>query len=109
MALDSGKHIEKDIDGTRCKLIEKDISQERMEFLKGILEFNGYVVKVEEGKRKTEEDPILYVIGVTDVVFNAVLAVYQMKLKLPDGRFVSPAYWKQKSKDTNMQYYDDLG
>lgn len=107
MALNSGKHIEKDIDGTRCKLIEKDISQERMEFLKGILEFNGYEVKVEEGKKKNEDDPTTYTIGVTDVVFNAVLAVYQMKLKLPDGRYVSPAYWKQKSPDTNIHYYNE--
>ena len=109
MALDSGKHVEKDVDGFRCKVIETDISEERLNFLKEILEFNGYEVKYEEGKKKKPEDPTTYVIGVTDIVFNPVLAVYQMKLKLPDGHFVSPAYWKQVSKKTKMQYYEEKG
>lgn len=109
MALDSGKHIEKDVDGVRCKIIEKDISQERVDFLKDILEFNGYEVKVEEGKKKNEDDPSKFTLGVTDIVFNPVLAVYQMKLKLPNGHYVSPAYWKQVSKKTGMQYYEEKG
>ena len=109
MALGSGKHVEKDVDGVRCKIIEKDISQDRVDFLKDILEFNGYEVKVEEGKKKNEDDPTLFTLGVTDVVFNAVLAVYRMQLKLPNGTIVSPAYWKQESKHTNMQYYEEKG
>ena len=109
MALDSGKHTEKDVDGVRCKIIETGITKERVEFLKDILEYNGYEVKIEEGKKKKPEDPTVYVIGVTDVIFNAVLAVYQMKLLLPDGRICSPAYWKQASKDTKMQYYEEKG
>lgn len=107
MALDSGKHIEKDVDGVRCKIIETGITHERVEFLKEILEFNGYEVKVEEGKKKKPEDPTVYTIGVTDIVFNPVLAVYQQKIILPDGRICSPAYWKQVSKKTNMQYYEE--
>jgi len=109
MALDSGKHTEKDVDGVRCKIIETGISKERVEFLKDILEFNGYETKVEEGKKKKPEDPTVYVLGVTDIVFNPVLAVYRMILKLPNGHIVSPAYWKQESKNTGMQYYEEKG
>ncbi len=109
MALGSGKHTEKDVDGVRCKIIETGITEERVKFLKDILEFNGLEVKVEEGKKKKPEDPTVYTLGVTDITFNAVLAVYRMVLKLPDGRIVSPAYWKQESKETNMQYYEEKG
>ena len=107
MALDSGKHTEKDVDGVRCKIIEKDIPKERVDFLKEILEHNGYEVKVEEGKKKNEDDPSKFTLGVTDIIFNAVLAVYQQKIILPDGRICSPAYWKQVSKKTTMQYYEE--
>jgi hypothetical protein len=109
MSLESGKHTEKDLAGVRCKIVETGITEERLKFLKEILEFNGYEVISAEDKKKKPEDPTLFSIGVTDVVFNAVLAVYQMKLLLPDGRIVSPAYWKQVSKDTKMQYYDEKG
>ena len=107
MALDSGKHTEKDVDGVRCKIIETGLSKDRLEFLKEILEFNGYETKVEEGKKKKPEDPTVYVLGVTDITFNAVLAVYRMVLKLPNGRIVSPAYWKQVSNQTSLQYYEE--
>ena len=109
MALDSGKHVEKDVDGVRCKIVETGIPQERVDFLKGILEFNGYEVKTEEEKKKSPEDPTFFTLGVTDILFNPVLAVYQMKLILPDGRIVSPAYWKQVTKDTKRQYYEEKG
>jgi hypothetical protein len=109
MALDSGKHVEKDVDGVRCKVVETGLTQERVDFLRGILEFNGYEVKIEEEKKKSPEDPTLFTLGVTDILFNPVLAVYQMKLILPDGRIVSPAYWKQVTKDTKRQYYEEKG
>lgn len=107
MALDSGKHVEKDVDGVRCKIVETDLSEERVKFLTEILEFNGFEVKVEEGKKKKPEDPTTFVLGVTDIVFNPVLAVYRMTLKLPNGHFVSPAYWKQVSKETKIHYYEE--
>ncbi len=106
MALDSGKHTEKDINETRCKVVEKGVSKERTDFLKDLLEFNGFTVQIEEEKRKTEEDPITYIIGVTDITFNPVLAVYKFMLKTKDGRKVSPAYYNQISDDTRPEYYE---
>ena len=90
MALNQGKHIIEALDGVRCTLVESGISAERADFLKNLLEFNGYQVKVvpngEEGNFK---------LGVTDVVFHAVIEVYKRKLKTPNGRIVTPAYWLQ--------------
>lgn len=106
MALDSGKHTEKDISEVRCKVLEKGVQKERVDFLKDLLEHNGYEVIFDEEKRKSEEDPITYIIGVTDITFNPVLAVYKFLLKTKDGRNVSPAFYNQISDDTRPEYYE---
>ena len=62
-------------------------------------------MKIAEEKKETEETPDLYTIGVTDLVFNPVIAVYELKLKAPDGKRVSPAYWDQKSSKNIDQYW----
>ena len=89
MALNQGKHIIEVIDGRRCTLIESGITTERAEFLRSILEFNGYEVKTEA------DESGLVKIGVTDLVFHAVVDVYKRRLKTPNGRIVTPAYWLQ--------------
>ncbi len=106
MALDSGKHSEKEINEIRCRVVETGISKERADFLKNLLELNGYEVQVQEIPPKTGEDPVTYILGVTDVTFNPVLAVYEFKLKTPDGRKVSPAYWNQWGDDTRPEYWE---
>jgi hypothetical protein len=106
MSLDSGKHTEKDINEVRCRVVETGIEKTRVDFLKPLLEFNGHEVQVEELKQKNEEDPITFILGVTDITFSAVLAVYKFELKTPDGRYVSPAYWNQWSDDTRPEYYE---
>jgi len=106
MALDSGKHTEKDINEVRCKVLEKGVLKERVDFLKELLEFNGFTVQFEEEKKKTEEDPQTYIFGVTDITFNPVLAVYKFLLKTKDGRNVSPAFYNQISDDTRPEYYE---
>ena len=106
MALDSGKHTEKDINEVRCKVLEKGVLKERTVFLKDLLEYNGFTIQIGEEKRKSEEDPQTYIIGVTDITFNPVLAVYKFLLKTKDGRNVSPAYYNQVSDDTRPEYYE---
>ncbi|TSA38486.1 MAG: hypothetical protein D4R64_02840 [Porphyromonadaceae bacterium] len=89
MALNQGKHIIEVIDGKRCTLVESGISRNRKEFLQTILEFNGYEVKTavdEEGTWK---------IGVTDLVFHAVVDIYKRSLLSPNGHRITPAYWLQ--------------
>jgi hypothetical protein len=60
---------------------------------------------VQEDKRETEDVPITYTIGVTDLLFNIVIAIYQMRVKLKDGRKVSPAYWNQWTEKIDNKYW----
>jgi hypothetical protein len=92
MALNKGKHLVEEIDGTRCSVVEKAVSPERTEFLKKLLERNGYTVKIaSEGETGT------FKIGVTDLLFNPVIDVYKRRLKSLTGKKVTPAYWLQQS------------
>jgi hypothetical protein len=101
-----GKHMFGEIGDQRVTFVEKKIGVERLEFLKKLLEFNGFEVIVEEEKRKTEEEPQLFTIGVTDMVFNPTVYVFQRRLKTLDGkRVVNQDYWNQKSEDANPSYW----
>lgn len=104
MALE-GKHTFGSIGDTRVSFVEKKINEERKDFLKKLLEHNGFEVVVEEEKRKSEEEPQLYTVGVTDMVFNPTTYVFERRLKTFDGHKVTQDYWNQKSEDTNPHYY----
>ncbi|HOW32805.1 MAG TPA: hypothetical protein PLP88_14670, partial [Bacteroidales bacterium] len=69
------------------------------------LELNKLEVVVAEEKQTVEDAPKLYTIGVTDLVFNPVIAVYEMSLKTKDGKSVSPAYWEQLTDIPVDQYW----
>lgn len=89
MALNQGKHIIEVIDGKRCTLVESGITPDRKEFLQTILEFNGYEVKSALDEAGT------WKIGVTDLVFHAVVDIYERRLRSPNGHRITPAYWLQ--------------
>ena len=105
MALE-GKHTFGSIGDIRVSFIEKKIDENRKDFLKRLLEHNGFDVIVDEEKRKSEEEPQLYTVGVTDITFNPVVAVYERKLKTFDGHKVTPEYWNQESENTPPQYWE---
>jgi hypothetical protein len=105
MPLDKGKHTVEEINGVRCSVVEKGVTNERLAFLKEILEFNRLEVRVQEEKKETEESPVTYTVGVTDLTFNIVIAIYQMRVKLPDGRIASPAYWNQWTGKIDNKYW----
>ena len=106
MSLNIGKHTVKEVNEVRFTIVEKGCTKQRIYFLTDLLNFNGFQVQVEEDKRKTEEDPITFTIGVTDVIFNHVIWVYQRKLKTTEGHKVTPDYWNQKAKDLEPNYWD---
>jgi len=110
MGLLSGKHIEKEIDGVLYRIVEAGITdQNRIAFLTEILEGNGYEVKSGEEPRKKEEDPITFMVGVTDMTFNPVLAVYGRRLFTKDEHRITPDYWNQKDDGKNQfnsNYWD---
>lgn len=98
-----GKHTVEEINGVRCTVVEKGITKERADFLKKLLEFNRLEVivaaVVAEGTDET------YTLGVTDVVFNPTIAVYNLSLKAPEGGKVSPKYWEQQESKPVDQYW----
>ena len=104
MALE-GKHTFGSIGDIRVSFVEKKISEERKDFLKKLLEHNDFEVIVEEEKRKTEEEPQLYTVAVTDMIFNPTTYVFERRLKTFDGHKVTQDYWNQKSEDTNPMYW----
>lgn len=129
MSLTKGKHIEQEINEIRCRVVESGISKSRTDFLKQLLVHNGYEVQIAEEPPKpvpppkpvvTEEgvetaaeieEPIVepdptYVIGVTDIIFNAVVAVYNRALRTLDGKHVTPDYWNQKTTNAEPNYWD---
>lgn len=104
MALE-GKHTFGSIGDIRVSFVEKKIDEFRKDFLQKLLEHNGFEVIVEKEKRKNEEEPQLYTLGVTDMVFNPTIWVYERKLKTFDGHKVTPDYWNQISEETNPHYW----
>jgi hypothetical protein len=100
-----GKHMFGSIDETRVTFVEKKVTAERVDFLKKLLEHNGFEVIIQEEKRTSEEEPQLYTIGVTDMVFNPTIWVYQRRLKTFEGHKVTPDYWNQRSETTPPQYW----
>lgn len=104
MAL-GGKHLFGNIEDTRVTFVEKKIEENRKDFLKKLLEYNGFEVIIQEEKRKSEEESQLYTVAVTDMVFNPTIWVYERKLRTFDGHKVTADYWNQLTEDTNPNYW----
>lgn len=105
MAL-AGKHLFGSIEDQRVTFIEKKIEEARKDFLTKLLEFNNFKVIIQEEKRKNEEEPQLYTIGVTDMTFHPTIWVFERRLKTLDGKYkVNQDYWNQLSEDTKPQYW----
>jgi hypothetical protein len=106
MTLLKGKHVVKEFDSIRCSVVEEGCSKERIAFLKDLLEHNGYEVRTEEVPPAEEGGVITWSIGVTSLLFNPVIAVYQRMLLTKDGRRITPDYWNQKTAEIEPNYWD---
>ena len=101
-----GKHTVIEIGGVRCTVVETGATDERVKFLKEILEFNGYMVKTEKEKSKDGSALPTSVIGVTDILFSAMISLYERKLLTKDHHVLNPAFWNQwPDKDWDIPYY----
>ena len=105
MAINNAKHIVSEIDGVRCTIIETGISIERVAFLRELLEFNNLDVKEMIEISETPGSEPKFTLGVTDLVYNPVFAVYECTLKIRDGKYVTPAYWKQECTECDPRYW----
>ena len=124
MAINKNHEFE-DIDGVKCAIVEKNVSPQRVEFLKSLLAYNRFTVVViaspppkaapAPGPAEGAEvppapiPPSTFTVGVTDVMFNATNAIFGRLLHTPDGHVVTLAYWQQKenvSRD-EIPYFDN--
>ncbi len=87
-----GKHNVEEVNGKRCSIVETEINENRMKFLKSLLENNKYIVEVENMGEKG------FKIGVTDLLFNPVIDVYKRRLFTDNGDVVDYNYWNQLTK-----------
>lgn len=113
MAINKNHEFE-ELDGIKCGIVEKNVSTKRMQFLKRVLEYNGFTVitvpspppKVAAPVAKAEDGtdiapapasalPETFTVGVTDYTFNSINAIFGRLLKTPDGHVVTLAYWHQ--------------
>jgi hypothetical protein len=129
MAINKNHEFE-DLGTSKCAIVEKNASPERVQFLKTLLEFNKYEVVVVdspapkaapaapvaapvEGEAPATAPPAVpdapiappapttFTIGVTDLCFNATNAIFGRQLKTTDGHIVSLAYWQEKESVSN--------
>jgi hypothetical protein len=105
MAIDNAKHIIGEIDGVRCTIIETGATLERVAFLSDLLSFNHLDVKELKEPSENPGDEAKYTLGVTDLIFNPVFAIYENQLKNREGTFVTPGYWKQECIDCDPRYW----
>jgi hypothetical protein len=77
MALNNAKHIIGEIDGVRCTIVETGATLERVAFLSDLLGFNNLEVKEMQEPSEVAGSEPKYTIGVTDLIFNPVFAVYE--------------------------------
>jgi hypothetical protein len=105
MALNNAKHIIGEIDGVRCTIIETGASLERVAFLTDLLSFNNLEVKDIKEVSDVPGQEEKYTIGVTDLIFNPVFAIYERQLKIREGGFATPGYWKQECVECDPRYW----
>ena len=124
--INQGKHTVDEIQGVRCSIVETGATEERVQFLKSLLELNKFEVKIKEEApaAKKEELPTnnevrttnneqritkTYTIGVTDLIFFPTVAIYERALYTPEGHHVTPAYWKQYTTVCDPRYWRKRG
>ena len=105
MALNNAKHIIGEINGVRCTIIETGATLERVAFLSDLLRLNNLEPKDMKDVPSVPGEEEKYTIGVTDLLFNPVFAIYERQLKTREGTFVTPGYWKEECTECDPRYW----
>ena len=131
MAINKNHEFE-EINGVKCAIVEKNATAERAEFLRDLLEYNGFTVVVapspaakpaaapnpaaptEQLAEQNPEEvlpppPETFTVGVTHLAFNPTNAIFGRLLTNRQGRTVTQAYWLQQEKDPgdDRPYYEN--
>jgi len=121
-------HLFEELNGVKCAIVEKNVLPARVDFLRPLLEANGYTVIVvpsppakaaaaapaakpaSSGPETPAPEipppaappaPETFTVGVTDVMFNPINAIFGRLLKTPSGHTVTLAYWQQKDAESH--------
>jgi hypothetical protein len=118
-------HLSEDLNGVKCAIVEKNVSAERASFLKQLLLYNKYTVEITASPAPKTAAPVpviqdettppvpitaeTFTIGVTDMMFNPINAIFGRLLHAPDGHVVTLAYWYQREKSSHdeIPYYNE--
>lgn len=129
MAINKNHEFE-ELDGVKCGIVEKNVSANRVAFLKKLLEHNKFTVVVVASPvpkgapvaAVTSEDgvanepipaipqaPETFTVGVTDYTFNSINAIFGRLLRTTDGHIVTLAYWHQKENSAHdeIPYFEN--
>jgi len=118
-------HTFEDLGDVKCAIVEKNCTPERTDFLKRLLEHNKYTVIIAKSpppKAKPAPKPVegaeaatpvpeappppdTFTVGVTDLMFNPINAVFNRTLKTINGEIVSSNYWKQLEPVPSEEWY----
>ncbi|MEK6616746.1 MAG: hypothetical protein AABZ32_11675 [Bacteroidota bacterium] len=122
-------HVVEELSGVRCAIVEKNVSPVRVEFLKKLLELNGYTVVTTPTPPppvKPAPKPVIgsdgqplpvpplpppppvpntFTIGVTTISFHPMLAIYERSFYTQEGKPVSIAYWNQEKEKEDELYW----
>jgi len=125
-------HLFEELNGIKCGIVEKNVKPERVEFLKNLLELSRFTVVVAPSPppkvaaapvnpaASSEETvapaplppppPETFTVGVTDITFNPINAIFGRLLRTKDGHVVTLAYWQQKESVAHdeIPYFDNL-
>ena len=131
MAINKNHEFE-ELDGVKCGIVEKNVSPERVAFLKRLLEYNHFTVLVVPSPPPkvatapaaataagtetaptpppTPLAPETFTVGVTDYTFNSINAIFGRLLFAPGGHVVTLAYWRQEETVSHdeIPYYEDI-
>jgi hypothetical protein len=112
MAINKNHEFE-ELNGIKCSIVERNIEEVRMIFLKDLLSFNQHnvvVVTVPAAAPSEGEDPKpdKFTVGVSDLTFNPTNAVFGRQLKTRTGNIVTLAYWQQQSpiSEDGVPYFE---
>ena len=128
-------HLFEELNGQKCAIVEKNVAPPRVDFLRRLLEYNGFTVVVAPSpppkahpvaasapaassspvespgpadSTAVAPAPETFTVGVTDVLFNPVNAVFGRLLKTSGGHIVTLAYWRQQEiePDNEKPYFE---
>lgn len=130
MAINKNHEFE-ELDGVKCGIVEKNVAPQRVEFLKELLQYNGFTVvvvaspppkaaaaapapKAEDGTSIPSAPapvaaPETFTVGVSDYTFNPINAIFGRSLKTKNGHVVTLAYWHQEEAVSHdeVPYYEN--